>query len=300
MLFKEKVKFIIPDIPKGYKAHPFSIGNEFTMPKKLVSILDDNGFNFREYTNSFIVPPQAYLKHWFGRRFVPWQALLFNKKEIVYVMDSLILDKRGTAKKMSAENLIYLKLKLCLLYGKLDIVCSNGKDANQIEVEYNTTAHRILKPNLERFLKASWYEKKELANNEDIHNKLKKIPIKYRNGVYIYVLQKGEVLLDLIYIPRLVRKIGFIKINLSSDILFAITDRQLVILEDDISSINSYTWLLTYIPINNINNISFRKQNRITEITLRIKRNNLLKKLLLNIENKYSQDVKRFLEVLVK
>jgi len=300
MLFKEKVKFIIPDIPKGYKAHPFSIGDEFTMPEKLVSILDGNGFNFREYKNSFVVPPQAYLKHWFGRRFVPWQALLFNKKEIVYVMDSLILDKRGIAKKMSAENLVYLKLKLCLLYGKLDIVCSNGKGANQIEVEYNTTAHRILKPNLERFLKASWYERKKLDNSEDVYSKLKKIPIKYRHGVYIYVLQKGEVLLDLIYIPGLVRKIGFIKINLSSDILFAITDRQLVILEDDTSSINSYTWLLTYIPINNINKISFEKQNRVTKITLRIKRNNLLKKLLLNIENKYTQDVKKFLEVLVK
>ena len=110
MLFKEKVKFVIPDIPKGYKAHPFSIGDEFAMPEKLVSILDDNGFNFREYKNSFVVPPQAYLKHWFGRRFVPWQALLFNKKEMVHVMDSLILDKRGIAKKMSAETLVYLKL----------------------------------------------------------------------------------------------------------------------------------------------------------------------------------------------
>jgi hypothetical protein len=297
---KKKKRLIIPEIPKGYKAHPFSVGDEFNMPENLASILDNSGFDINEYEDSFVIPPQVYLKHWFGKRFVPWQALLFKDNMIIHVKDSLIQDESGSVNKISADNLVYLKLNHCLLYGKLDIVCSNGKDANHIEVEYNTTAHRILEPNLERFLKASWYESKALNNDEDVYERLQNIPTKYRNGVYIYVLQKDEVLLDFIYLPRLVRKIGFIKMNLIPNILLAITDRQLVILEDDLSPTSSYTWLLTYIPINNVKDISFEKQNRFTKVIVKVKRDNLFKELSLVIEDKHTDDVKRLLMVLIK
>jgi len=93
MLLKEKTKFIIPDIPKGYKAHPFSIGDEFSMPKKLVNILDDNGFDFNEYKNSFVVPPQAYLKHWFGRRFPKKNTL--EELDLEFKVEDFI--KRGVS-----------------------------------------------------------------------------------------------------------------------------------------------------------------------------------------------------------
>ncbi len=129
---------------------------------------------------------------------------------------------------------------------------------------------------------------------------IKNIPTKYRNGIYIYVLQKGEVLLDFIYLPKLVHKIFFSKINLVPDILFAVTDRQLVILEEDLSHTSSYTWLLTYIPLNNIRDISFEKQNRYTKVIIKIKKDNLLKMLSPKIEDKYIDDTKRLLEVLIK
>ncbi len=300
MFSREKKRFIIPEIPKGYDAHPFSVGSEFTMPENLASLLDNNGFDFNEYEDSFIVPPQAYPKSWFSERFVPWQALLFNGKVIIHVKDSLILDESGTVDKVCADNLVYLKLNICLLYGKLNIVCSSGKDAKQVEVEYNTVAHNILRPNLERFLQASWHESRALNNGKDVYGRLKKIPIKYRNGIYIYVLQKGEVLLDFIYLPKLVHKIGFVKINLVPNILFAITDRQLVVLQDDLSHTGSYAWVLTYIPINNVKGISFEKQSRFTKVIIKVKRDNLLKKLSLRIENKYTDDVKRLLAVFIK
>ena len=150
---KKKKRFIIPEIPRGYKAYPFSIGNGFDMPENLADILDNNGFDYNEYEGSFIVPLQVYPEHGFAKRFVPWQALLFNNNEIVHVKDSLIPDESGTANRVCADNLAYLKLNHCLLYGKLDIVCSNGKSANRIEVEYNTTGYNILEPNLDRFLK---------------------------------------------------------------------------------------------------------------------------------------------------
>lgn len=300
MFSREKERFIIPEIPKGYDAHPFSVGREFTMPENLVNLLDDSGFDFNEYEDSFIVPPQAYPKHWFAKRYVPWQALLFKEKVIIHAKDSLILDESGTVNKVSADNLAYLKLNLCLLYGKLDIVCSNGKDATRVEVEYNTVAHNILEPNLERFLKANWHKSKASSNGKDVYGRLKNIPTKYRNGIYIYVLQKDEVLLDFIYLPKLVHKIFFSKINLIPDILFAITDRQLVILEEDLSHTSSYTWLLTYIPLNNIRGISFEKQNRFTKVKIKIKKNDLSEELSSRIEDKYTDDIKRFLEVLIK
>jgi len=300
---KKKKKFVKPDMPKGYKAYPFSIGNGFDMPKNLASILDNNGFDYNEYEGSFIVPLQVYPDHGFVKRYVPWQALLFKNNVLVHVKDSLIADESGTANKACADNLAYLRLNHCLLYGKLDIVCSNGKSANHIEVEYNTTGYNILEPNLDRFLKASLNARNANAasnGSKHVYDRLKNIPTKYQNGVYMYILQKDEVLLDFIYLPKLVRKIGFIKINLTPNILLAITDRQLIIIQDDFSIVSLYTWLLTYIPIDNVKDISFEKQSRFTKAVIKIKKDNLLEELLFGMADKYTDDVRRLLAAIIK
>ena len=84
------------------------------MPENLLGILNNNGFDINEYKCSFVIPPQAYLRNWFGKRFVPWQALLFNDKTIVHVKDSLFQDESGTVSEVSADNLAYLNLNHCL------------------------------------------------------------------------------------------------------------------------------------------------------------------------------------------
>jgi hypothetical protein len=298
---RKKKRFIIPDIPKGYKAYPFSVGNGFDMPENLASILNDSGFDdYKEYEGSFVVPLQVYTDRGFIKRFVPWQALLFNNNTVVHIKDSLVADETGTANKACADNLAYLRLNHCLLYGKLDIVCSNGKSANRIEVEYNTTAYNILEPNLDRFLKASLNENKASNGADHVYDKLKNIPAKYQNGVYMFILQKNEVLLDFIYLPRLVRKIGFIKINLTPNILFAITDRQIVVIQDDFSVVSLYTWILTFIPMDNVKGISFEKQSRFAKAILKIKRDNLSEELSFDIADKYTDDVKRLFEEAIR
>lgn len=50
---KKKKRFLIPVVPKGYKAYPFSIGNGFDMPENLATILDNNGFDYREKMKHF-------------------------------------------------------------------------------------------------------------------------------------------------------------------------------------------------------------------------------------------------------
>jgi hypothetical protein len=298
---KKKKRFLIPEVPKGYKAYPFSIGNGFDMPKNLATILDNNGFDYREYEGSFIVPLQVYPDRRFTKRFVPLQALLFNNNVMVHVKDSLIVDEDGTTNDACADNLAYLRLNHCLLYGKLDVVCSNGKGANHIEVEYNTTGYNILEPNLDRFLKASLKESKvSPGDTKHVYDRLKNIPTKYQNGVYMYIIQKDEVLLDFIYLPRLLRKIGFIKINLTPNIIFTITDRQIVVIQDDFSVVSLYTWIVTFIPIDNVKGLSFVKQSRFTKAIIKIKRDNLLEELSFDIADKYTDDVKRLFTAVIK
>ena len=157
-----------------------------------------------------------------------------------------------------------------------------------------------MEPELQRFLKASWRESILSGSNKDVYDRLKKIPIKYRNGVYIYILQKDELLLDFIYSPKLVRKIGFIKINISPNVLIAVTDRQLVILEDDLSVTSSYTWLLTYIPLNNVREISFEKQRRFTKVKVKVKKKDLSKELSFAIGDSYTDEVKNLIASAIK
>ncbi len=303
MLLKEKKKkkrIMVPDIPKDSRVYPFSISNDFAMPANLESILNINGFEYHEYKGSFIIPPQSFPARGFSKRYVPWQALLFNNDEIIHVKDSLDLDESGTAVKVCADNLGYLKLNHCLLYGKLDIVCSNGKGANHIEVEYNTTGYYIAEPDLESFLKAGLGENKSSVAAEYVNERLKKIPTKYQNGVYIFILQKNEELLDFVFLPKMVHKFGLIKINLTPNVLLAVTGRMLVIIEDDFSVTSVYTWILTYIPMNNVRGISFEKMKRFTKVALTIKRGNLLEELSFGMDEKYTDDVKRLLADFIK
>lgn len=295
MLIKNKKKTIIPEIPKGYKAHPFSVDDYYRMPENLSGILEKNGVDLKEYEGTFIVPPQAYLKGWFGKRYVPWQALLFDHSEVIHVSDSLILDESGRVRKISAGELLYLKLHLCLLYGKLDILSVKENTLDTVTVEYNTVGHRLLEPQLERFIKASWTKETKSIYRPDVAERLSKIPVKYRNGVSIYVLQSGENLRDFLYLPRLVKKIGFIKINLLPDVLLAITDRQLVILEDDLSPASAYSWLLTYIPLDNFSGTEVEKFKGSTEIKLKVKRAKAIEYISIRIQEKYEDSVKGFL-----
>jgi len=303
MLLKEKKKkkrFIIPEIPKGNKARPFSIGNGFTIPENLVRILNNHGFDQNEYDGSFIIPPQIYPERSFLKRFIPWQALLFSNNVIIHAKDTLILNESGTVNKVCANNLAYLKLNHCLLSIKLNIVCSTNEIANQIEVEFSFTSYEILEPNLDRFLKAGLHECKALDGEKSAYDRLKNIPEKYRNGVYAYIIRKDEALLDFIYLPGLVYRFGFIKKSLTPNILFAITGRQLFIFEDDLSCVGLYTRIVTFIPIDNVNSISFEKQKRFTSVIIKIKKDNISEELLFGIEDKYTDDVKSLLTAVIK
>jgi len=291
---RKKIKYIIPEVPKGYKAHPFSVDGYYKMPEKLEQILNGNGIDHNKYKGTFIIPPQAYLKRWFGKRYVPLQALLFDDTKIIHVRDSLVVGKEGDVRSIFSPDLLFVKLDLCLLYGKLDIECVKNGSSDRVVVEYNTVGHRLLEPYLKSFLKGSWNENDPGSNGKEVYKRLKKIPIKYRNGVTIYVLSDGENLQDFFYIPRLKRKIAFININVLPDILLALTDKQLVILQDDLSPTSAYSWLLTYIPIENFDSVSFKKDGKFTEVEIKVMKSGHSKKFSLKIEDDHVEPLKGF------
>ena len=295
MILKDRKKMIIPDIPKGYKSHPFSVDDYYKMPENLSGILEKNGVDPGDYDGTFIVPPQAYLKRWFGKRYVPWKALLFDHREIIHVSDTLIVDESGSIRKIYVDDLLYIKIHLCLLYGKLDIISAKKEALDKVSIEYNTVGHKLLEPQLEKFLRFGWTKSPWTIDKPDVYDRLKKIPVKYRNGVSIYVLHKGERLQDFLFMPRLVKKIGFIKMNILPDILIAITDRQLVILEDDLSPTSAYTWLLTYIPLSNFSGIKIKRSNGFTDLTIKAEKSKTSQDISIRIEDKYTDEVKVFL-----
>jgi hypothetical protein len=143
-------------VSRGIAQHPFIIKKIEELPEPLLRLAHNYSHLFDSIDFMLVIPNQSFLKGLFGRRFAPQQALLFNPDGILHLQDAPAPDLPGQAVLIEAKNLRCLVSSLLLLYGKLEIFAEQGGLSQKIEVEYNTVAHDLMKPYLQRFLRASW------------------------------------------------------------------------------------------------------------------------------------------------
>lgn len=194
-----------------------------------------------------MLPPQPFMK----RGGVQRQALLSTTHGILYVRDGKLL----VTYYLPAESLLYVHHNIILLYGSLELAGVVHEELIRIVAEYNTVGQYLLDAALRRFLQMHYGTADPQAGlkeqNNSILDHLGKESFKFMNGLRLYTLQPNERLLGYVFQPRIKEKLlRYFSRSIAPTSLFALTDKNVIFIEEDKARGTSYGWVITICPRN--------------------------------------------------
>jgi hypothetical protein len=264
LLVEESTMFNRGPVSRGIAQHPFIIKKLDELPEPLLRLAHNYSHLFDAIDFMLVIPNQSFLKGFFGRRFAPQQALLFYPDGILHLQDAPAPDLPGQAVLIEAKNLRCLVSSLLLLYGKLEIFAEQSGSPQKIEVEYNTVAHDLMKPYLQRFLRASWQTRPAVPDGLLRFElpQIDQLPYKFQSGLRIYALQPQEELCGVVFQPEIREPhLGFFRRKITPNSLFALTDQQVVLIQEETASTSNYGWVFSYYPRQHIKQIQVNPVN---------------------------------------
>jgi hypothetical protein len=245
-------------VSRGIAHHPYPIKKLEELPESLMQLAYNHIPLFDQFDFMMVVPNQSFLKGLFGRRLVPQQALLFYPEGVLHLQDTSSADRAGKATWIEARHLTRLTNSLLLLYGKLEIMAERGETHQTIEVEYNTVAYDLIKPFIQRFVQHSWLPGPEAPVDLPCFEppELAELPYKFQSGLRIYALQAEEELCGFVFQPEISEpRLGFFRRKITPNTLLALTDRQVVLIQEEIASASNYGWVISHFPRQHISKI---------------------------------------------
>lgn len=233
-----------------------------------------------------ILPAQPFMK----RGGVPRQALLSTTYGILHVRDG----NPPTVNYLPAESLLYVHHKIILLFGCLEFAGEVHGEEVRIAAEYNTVGQYLLDAALRQFLQLN-HGRIDLGagiqeQNSHILNELGKESFKFMNGLRLYALQPGERLLGYVFQPRIKEPfLRYFKRPVATASLFALTDRSLILIEEDKARGASYGWVITICPRNVVLTVESKPMQKWQELSVRLLKNNVSVERNLILENEAAQ-----------
>lgn len=241
----------IANISSGGMGRPFVADQIADLPEQLISVIQDQPWYQETFELIFVIPPQAFYRGLFGIRTVPWQALLFKEDGVLYICAAKDhKDRQGRIDWIPSDQIIQIRLALILLYSKLEFWYDHQGELKYNMIEFNSVAYHKLEPHLKKTIRNTWQsppEKPETVWAE--YADLEQLNLKFYNGLKLYGLQVDEKVLGFVFQPEIFEKsLRFIKRKKSPNSLVVITDRQIIRIEEEISSRSRYGWIFTFCP----------------------------------------------------
>ena len=184
---------------------------------------------------------------------MPPQALVFTRQGVLYISEPEKKDRVGTALWISSDDIFKIKLSLILLYGKLEIWGNQDAQVSKLEIEYNTVAHHLLAPILRQLIRKTWQKNsRNTANHpqDASFGMFEYISYSFYNGLTIEAIQPDEKVLGYVYQPEIRKpllKVFYRKVF--PQFVLALTDRQLILLQQDLKFKTHHEWIFTFIPL---------------------------------------------------
>lgn len=214
------------------------------------------------YLPQQIVPRKFLEPAW--KSIIPEQALIFTTAGVWHLRAASPHGEAGLAAYLPGSTLLYAHLSLVLLYGRLELCGVGAEGLGRMVIEYNTVSHFLIQPALERLLSLAWgpaSADREAGSAAPFFPDLQDATLKYRNGLRNYLLKFDQRLVGCILQPPITGRVfGLRPRKLAPPVLVALTDHQLVIIEEGIGNATSYGYYITYCPRRCIATIEFKKQ----------------------------------------
>jgi hypothetical protein len=268
----------LPQVPRGIASHPYQVHNPGDLPVSLRQSAEQALRSQESVHSIFVVPAQIFFKGWFSRRYVPEQALIFTAQGVLHIQDGAMPGQPAQATYLPADDLLYAHLSLLLLYGRLELAGPVGSGLTRVVVEFNTVGESLLQPGLRQLLRLAWGQTTAQGDNQPpgaaVLEKLNRLPMKFRNGLRHRGLQPGERLLGFVFQPGIwTRRWRFFSHQVTATTLLALTDCQLIILEEDKTGGQaSYGWIFTFCPLAGVAGIETRPAGAWQEVQVHLER----------------------------
>ena len=270
---QKRLAQLVKEMPTlGMKQYPYSLKSVSDLPGELQSPTLTALLADQTIQTIIAIPPQIQNM----RYYVPRQALLFNKTGVVHAKASIWPDQEPQVTLIKGSSILYMKVRLLLLYGFLEVVAQEGHSPVRIEVEFNTVAWEMLSQPLHRLLQTSLPEAIAQAdiraNALAAQKAMEALSFKFNNGMRIYAFLPGEVLEELVFQPAVSRSwelwpFQFRK-TFTADTVVSMTRNFVVALQEEPGK--WYGWILTYIPRNKVIGMQSRPIGLYDEIAIQL------------------------------
>lgn len=224
----------------------------------------------------FVIPGQMLAKKFGGMggmHWVPEQALLFTAQGVVHVQAGKSPDEIGHATYLPGASLLYARVSLVILYGRMEL-CGGSENLTRIVVEYNSVSHELMQPAFLNFLRLAWKpaQFREENNYQNLlKGKLNEQSYKFSSGLEKYCLQADEYLHGFVFQPRVYKHYFRVFHRLTAPAsLLALTDRQLILIEEGMTSATSYGYFFTYCPRANVLNVDTKPSDKLDEVHVQL------------------------------
>lgn len=227
-----------------------------------------------------VIPPQSIPKKLGGMggvRSVPEQALLFTAHGVLHVQGSKSAGQPEQAAYLRAEDLLCAHLIIVLLYGKLELCRAAEGGLTRIVVEYNAARHDLIQPELHRLLDQASKRVTDEPRIDDstdvILEELGQQSFKFKSGLRDYALTPRERLSGYVFQPRITKRYWYVFPRLVAPAsLVALTDKELILIEEGRTNATSYGWYFTFCPRINIAGIEAIRNGDLYTLCVRLKK----------------------------
>jgi len=258
---------------------------------------------YAETINSiYVIPEQMLSRDWSGLggiHRVPEQALLFTPHGVIHVQAGETMAEIGHAQYLPGDRLLYARLIIVLIYGRIELVGVIDDNLTRIIVEYNSVSQELLQPELYKFLRLAWnqVDAEKSTDNQTafLLNQLEQQSDKFGSGLRNYSLQKDEQLQGYVFQPRPHKqKYRISHQPIAPASLLALTDKQLLIIEEGITSATSYGYFFTYCPNANVVNVEtktddeIKTKNGLQDVCIHLRKDNVTEDHQLTLKNEHA------------
>ena len=260
--------------------HPYPVKSLENLPDELQQLAEQTIPEGKPVNMIYVIPEQQLSKDWSGLggvHQVPVQALLFTPHGVIHVQAGESSAEIGRATYLPGDCLLYARMIMVLVYGRIELFGVVDNALTQIVAEYNSVSYELLQPELYNFLRLAWRpagpEKSHKAQPAVYLSMLYQQSDKFGNGLKHYSLQDDEQLLGYVFQPaRHKPKFASSRTPPKPGSLLTLTDRQLILIEEGISSAMSYGYFITWCPIANVTGVETRPNDTRQDVCVHLRK----------------------------
>ena len=268
------IKRDFQQLPSQATLMPYAVASLADLPGSLQQAARQTVDSAVRLISICVFPSRTRLRNQTGWEYVDEQVLLFTEEGVFQVQAPSSLHQEARITYLRAVDLLYSRLSLILMYGRLELF---DDSLTSVVVEFNAAGFDIIKPGLQQLL-GTCGGRMVTPTPEDGQTKtalgeLGELSFKFKNGLYLYGLLPGEHLFGFVFQPAIWgQRWHFLPIKISETTLLALTDQQLIVVEEQSRSrFPAYGWIFTFYPRKAIKKFGINPTWRWQELIIELK-----------------------------